>query len=95
MLPPYPYPPPREQSSLAVWALVCGIVGILIGWCLLGLPSIAAIVLGHMALEETKTGHIEGRGMAVAGLVMGYVAALPAILIFIFVVLGGMAGGLA
>lgn len=95
MLPSYSYPPPREQSSLAVWALASGIVGILIGWCFLGLPSIAAIVLGHMALEETKSGHVEGRGMAVAGLVMGYVTALPAILVFIFVVIGGAAGGLS
>lgn len=82
------YQPIRPSSSVAVWALVLGIVGALVGWCLLGLPSIAAIILGHIGLVETRSGHVSGRGMAVAGLVLGYVAVLPAIVLFFWIALG-------
>jgi type IV pilus assembly protein PilA len=47
--------------------------------------AIAAIVLGHVALSQIKksAGRLTGRGMAIAGLVLGYagVAFIPIILI--------------
>jgi type II secretory pathway pseudopilin PulG len=47
--------------------------------------AIAAIVLGHVALSQIKksAGRLSGRGMAIAGLVLGYggVAFIPIILI--------------
>ena len=50
-------------NSLAVIALVLGIVGV----------PIVPIVLGHLALSQIKTTGGEGRGIALAGLILGYV----------------------
>jgi hypothetical protein len=57
-------------SKLAIWALVCGCLSLVCG--LFG--SIPAIILGHMGLSETKKNPlIQGRGMALAGMILGYV----------------------
>src|SRR5690242_10065746 len=71
--PPYPYAPPavRPTSGLAVASLICGIAGFVL--CFTVLPSIAAVVLGHMALKETANGARGGHGQAIAGLILGYV----------------------
>ena len=96
--PPYgqPYPPPPQvivvqgpsTSGMAVASLVLGILGLLSSCCSFGIFSLGAIVLGHVALAETKSVRKSGHGMAVAGLVMGYVFFLPAILFSIWIVLG-------
>ena len=84
--------PMRQTSTLAVVSLVFGILG----WTLLPfLGSLVAVVCGHMARGEIRRaqGALEGDGMAVAGLVLGYLviglsvlAVMAAILIF-----GGLA----
>jgi len=84
--------PIRQTSTLAVVSLVFGILG----WTLLPfLGSLVAVVCGHMARGEIRRaqGNLEGDGMAVAGLVLGYIviglsllAVLAAILFF-----GGLA----
>jgi hypothetical protein len=66
--------------------MVLGIVGILFGWCSLGIPSLLVIVFGHLGLNETKTGAKTGRGMAIAGLILGYVCLIPTVLITIWVI---------
>ncbi|MFI5938102.1 DUF4190 domain-containing protein [Actinoplanes sp. NPDC051494] len=68
--------------------MVMGIVGLLAGWCLLGLPCIAAVILGHIETAATANGARSGRGMAVAGLVMGYIGVLPAVIVFFWLVFG-------
>lgn len=100
----YPPPPPAyvaqatwqmvpvaPSSTVSVWAMVLGIVGVFGGWCLLGLPNLAAIVLGHVGLNDTKDGRKSGRGMAITGLVTGYVMILPAVILFFYMVLGAAA----
>src|SRR5262245_45280933 len=49
--------------------------------------SIAAIVLGHLALVDIKraAGRITGKGMAIAGLVLGYTGIGLTTLYFVFV----------
>lgn len=89
----WPVPDRRPNSTVAVWALVTGVVGVLAGWCLLALPCIAAVVLGHVALAQTKDGSVKGRGMAVAGLVLGYVALIPAVIVCLYAVLGAFGAG--
>src|SRR5262245_50143221 len=74
--PPYgaPYAPPMlypRTNGFAVTSLVCGILGLCAGGFLVAIP---AIVFGHIALAQiNRLGGLEqGRGMAIAGLVMGY-----------------------
>jgi len=68
---------PQQTSGKAIASLVCGIVNIF--------PLfIIAVVLGHISLSEIKKsgGRLKGEGMAIAGLVMGYlgIVAIPIIL---------------
>jgi hypothetical protein len=60
--------PPRTSSGLAIGSLVCGLFWM---W---GLGSIAAVILGYLALREIRRDplRISGRGMAIAGIVLGW-----------------------
>jgi predicted acyltransferase len=69
--PPGPYPGASTTTSgLAIASLVTG----LLFWCLV-VPGIVAVVLGYLALEEIADsgGRKRGRGMAIAGIVLGWV----------------------
>ena len=79
----------RETSSLAIVSLVFG----LLGWSFLPmLGSLVAIVTGHLARGEIRRdpARLQGDGLAIAGLVLGYTAVLMAVLaIMIFVLFFG------
>lgn len=75
-----------QTSGKAIGSLVCGIAGLLIPF----IGAVVAIVLGHLGLSEVKKsgGRLKGDGLAIAGLVLGYLEAaffvlliIPAILI--------------
>lgn len=88
--------PLRRTSSLAIVSLVSGIVS----WFVLPLiGALAAIITGHMARAEIRRepGQIEGDGLAIAGLVLGYGQIALCVLAFIAIVLffGGLAAILA
>jgi hypothetical protein len=65
---PGPIPAPRT-SSLAVWSLVLGVIGFLTF-----IPSLAAVICGHLAHGKIKrsAGALTGKGIATAGFVLGY-----------------------
>jgi hypothetical protein len=70
---------PAQTSGMAIASLAFGVF-------LFAFPlSIVAIVLGHLSLSQIRksAGRLKGEGIAIAGLVLGYlgVAALPVILI--------------
>jgi len=71
---------PQESSGKATASMVCGILFFL--W---PFTAIAAVILGHIALSEIKksAGRLAGHGMAMAGLILGYigVAFVPFLLI--------------
>jgi hypothetical protein len=71
--------PVRRTSALAGWSLGLGIAGLFLGLFTLGIPCFAAIAMGHQALTDTRDGAKGGRGMAIAGLVLGYAAVVPAV----------------
>ncbi|MFG3604338.1 DUF4190 domain-containing protein [Micromonospora chersina] len=81
---------PILTSGMATASLVLGILGVLGGWCLFGLPCVLAVILGHLALRETRDGMRSGHGMAVAGLVLGYVFVGPMILFTVMVFFGSV-----
>jgi len=65
-------PVARQDSSLAITSLVCGLVG----WTFLPfIGAIAAVITGHLAKKEIResNGILGGDGMALAGLILGYV----------------------
>lgn len=81
----YAVAPARPASGLAITSLVCGIAGAALFWALIPmLASIVAVITGHMALGQTKRdSRLGGRGMALAGLILGY--AVVAVLLFTIV----------
>lgn len=89
------YPPPiglqvvpaPPTNGMAIASLVCGLAGIFV------LPVIApllAVIFGHMARGQIRNSGEGGGGMAVAGLVLGYISlafALIGLLIVIVIVI--------
>ena len=67
------YPPPRPTNSMAIAALVSALVLAPLG-----------IVLGHIALSQIRRSGEEGRGLAMAGLVIGYVSVGLILLVLLF-----------
>ncbi|WP_051225005.1 DUF4190 domain-containing protein [Pseudoclavibacter soli] len=77
---------PAKTNTLATVSLVAGIVG-LVGFAwFYGLVSVVAVITGHMALYRIKRSHEKGRGMAIAGLVLGYIGIAIILLIVAAVV---------
>lgn len=79
--PAVPYSGVPVTDGKAVAALVLGLLTFVI-WILAAVP---AIVLGHLSLSDIKRsgGRLKGRGMALTGLIIGYlsIVAVPFILI--------------
>ena len=92
---PYPpaYVPPiyvvsRPTNSTAVVSLVFGILG----WTLLPvLGAVIAVIAGHAAQGEIKRTGAGGSGIAMAGLILGWLQVGPGILLVILAVLMGIA----
>jgi hypothetical protein len=76
---PAPYGGQRPTNNLAIAALICG-VGQLFFWFVAGIP---AIVLGHIARRQIRQTGEAGDGMALAGLILGYVGLVFTVLAII------------
>ena len=76
---------PPKTSGLAIGSLICGILCV----------PIVSIVLGHLALSQSKrsAGAFVGKGMAIVGLILGYVTVLIPIAIFVIGILSAIAIG--
>ena len=82
----------KQTSNLAIISLVSGILG----WTLVPLlGAIVAIITGHMARAEIRRNPdtLEGDGLAIGGLVLGWscVALGIAFVVMLVFVVGGLA----
>jgi hypothetical protein len=75
----YGTPAPK---GLSIASLCCGIA-VFVGFGFFILPQIAAVILGHMALQREPA----GKGMAIAGLALGYVGIALTVIVIIFFVI--------
>jgi hypothetical protein len=82
---------PARTNSLAIASLACGIGQVFVG----PLSTFPAIVLGHMARREIRRTGESGKGMATAGLVLGWTgfALLVAVCLFIVVIISAVTRG--
>ena len=62
----YSLPAMTKTSGAAVCSLVCGLV-----ICVPGLTGLVAVITGIIGIAETGKPAVKGRGMAIAGLVLG------------------------
>jgi type II secretory pathway pseudopilin PulG len=89
--PPATVLPPVEPKTdgKAVASLIFGIVGVLTAIVLIGIVlGIPAVILGHMSRSNIKKsmGQLKGAGMALAGLIMGYIS-LAGVLVLPFILI--------
>jgi uncharacterized protein DUF4190 len=79
-----------RNNPFAITALVCGIVQFVLGLAVVGniVAAIPAIVFGSIALKQIRLRGERGRGMAIAGLVLGILGVLYFALIIIAIVIG-------
>jgi hypothetical protein len=89
------YRPGNTTSSLAVVSLIFGILA----WCVLPfIGAIVAIICGHLARGEIRRSppdnRTEGDGLAIAGLVLGYVQLVLCVL-GLFLVIAALIFGFA
>jgi hypothetical protein len=77
-------------EPLAIWSLVLSLVGLL-GFCCGGpILGIAGVVCGHLGLSKINANpQLQGRGLAMAGLIIGYLAVVSWALYLLF--FGGLA----
>ncbi|WP_166904442.1 peptidylprolyl isomerase [Mycobacterium sp. DL440] len=73
---PAGYPPPAHTNGMAVAALVCSVLFAPLG-----------ILFGHISLSQLKRSGEQGRGIAIAGLVIGYVMTALALVAVVLTVL--------
>jgi len=72
--PPPPVPQPVARTSpVAIWTLVLAILSFTCGWLFTAIP---AVICGHIARSKIRKscGALRGKGIATAGLLLGYVA---------------------
>ncbi len=82
----YAGPMAPATNGFAIASLICSILGF-IG--VLGFGSIMGVIFGHMAIREIdrSNGRQQGRGMAQAGLILGYIGiGIIALFLLFFVV---------
>ena len=82
----------RSSSNLAIISLVMGVLG----WTVVPfIGSLIAIITGHLARAEIRREpeRLEGDGLAVAGLVLGYAMLALSVLFIALMILffGGLA----
>ncbi len=85
--------PVRTTNTMALVSLILGILS----W--IALPfvgAVGAVICGHLARGEIRRappGAVEGDGMAIAGLILGYVhlALIVLFCMIVFMFLGGLA----
>ena len=68
----YPYPAPQPTNGMAIASLICAFVFAPLG-----------IVFGHISLSQSKKTGEEGRGLAIAGLVISYLVTVLSIVVVI------------
>ncbi|MFB4301146.1 DUF4190 domain-containing protein [Actinomadura sp. NTSP31] len=75
-------PTGRGTNGMATASMVLGLVG----FVSCGLTSVLAIIFGHVAQGQIKRTHEEGSGMALAGLILGYIVTAGWVIFWIFYV---------
>jgi hypothetical protein len=85
-----------KTNSLAITSMICGIAQLMFG----PLATVPAVVCGHMARSQIRRTGEQGAGMALAGLVLGWIGVgftalvvIAAILLTVAVSSGSGVGG--
>jgi len=75
--------PATKTNVLAIVSLIASIAGIVIFWFI---GSVVGVICGHISLNQIKRTREEGRGLAVAGLIVGYIGIALSIIAVIAII---------
>ena len=73
------------KSGMAIASLVCSLVGVIPCFWLFQIMGLLGTIFGFVGLKQTKNGQRGGRGLAIAGVVIGIVLVLMCAAIWIWV----------
>jgi hypothetical protein len=92
--PPQPYsgftpPPTGPRNGLGIAALVIAIIGLVLCWTVVGgvILGLSAVIIGFVAQGRVKRGQATNGGVAIAGIVLGFLAIIVS-LVFIPIWIG-------
>jgi Domain of unknown function (DUF4190)/DUF1707 SHOCT-like domain len=85
---PVPAGPPKT-NSMAVASMICGVAE----FFTFGLTSIPAVILGHIARGQIRQTGEAGSGLALTGLILGWLAVVLWLLFWAGVLVAGVALG--
>ena len=71
-----------KYSGMAIASLVCGIVGVLISWIpVVGwILPILAIVFGFVSINKIKKESLNGKTLAIIGIILGFLGLIVPLL---------------
>jgi hypothetical protein len=74
----------QRSNGLAVGSMVVSIIGLALSWCwgVGGLLGLLGAILGHVAQRQIRERGESGNGMALAGIICGWIALAIGILFF-------------
>ena len=72
---------PQLPQGMAVASLVAGILSVTMCGLFAAIP---AVICGHIGIKQADRGEATGRGMAMAGMIMGYVSLVLTVLVIAF-----------
>lgn len=85
---PYGGPPqPQGTSGLAIASLVLSLVGLIPCFWFVQVPGLLGTIFGFIGIGQTKDGRSRGRGMAIAGAVIGVILLVVCIAFWIAIAL--------
>jgi uncharacterized membrane protein len=77
-------PMKQGNSGMAVASLVCSLVGVIPCFWVFQIMGLLGTIFGFIGLKQTKNGARGGRGLAMAGTIIGIVLVLACIAFWIY-----------
>ncbi len=72
---PYGYAPTAPTNGLAITSMVASLAGVVFAWTwVLALGVVVGVITGHIALNQIRQTGARGRGMALTGVIVGWIA---------------------
>lgn len=79
------------RNSLGVWSLVLGIASVVLA--LGAVTGIPAIIIGNQGRRAVRAGEADNEGMAVTGVVLGWISLAILAAVVVLVIVRLLAGG--
>lgn len=78
-------PPQPTNSGMAIAGMVLSLVGLIPCFWVFQIPAVLGTIFGFIGMKQTKGGARKGRGMAIAGVVVGIILIVVAVAFWVWV----------